>query len=79
KRAATHGLMNGECPKQSHTRKDNSFSSIDHSLQNAMALLEKEATPAQVPPAALIFTKKFYMLKYKSVQESVSIRAMDYA
>ncbi|KAJ3019507.1 UNVERIFIED_CONTAM: hypothetical protein HDU68_010640 [Siphonaria sp. JEL0065] len=54
KRAATHGLMNGERPKRSHTRKDDSFSTIDRNLQNAMALLEKEATPAQVPPAALV-------------------------
>ncbi|KAJ3024587.1 UNVERIFIED_CONTAM: hypothetical protein HDU68_007988 [Siphonaria sp. JEL0065] len=39
--AATHGLMNGERPKWSHTRKDDSFSTIDCNLQNAMALLEK--------------------------------------
>ncbi|KAJ3007433.1 UNVERIFIED_CONTAM: hypothetical protein HDU68_003511 [Siphonaria sp. JEL0065] len=54
KRYSTYGLMNGEHPKWSHTRRDDSFSSIDHSLQNAMALLEKETTPAQVPPAALV-------------------------
>ncbi|KAJ3005771.1 UNVERIFIED_CONTAM: hypothetical protein HDU68_004409 [Siphonaria sp. JEL0065] len=53
KRAATHGLMK-ERSKWSHTRKGFSFSSIDCILQNAMALLEKEATPAQVPPAALV-------------------------
>ncbi|KAJ3003421.1 UNVERIFIED_CONTAM: hypothetical protein HDU68_005702 [Siphonaria sp. JEL0065] len=31
---------------------DDSFFKIHHSLQNTMALLEKEAAPAQVPPAA---------------------------